>query len=915
MKKMKKISILFTLLIMAVGAFGQKSKIQKADRLFCQMAFDEAKELYQEVISDNKDISEDVFFKLAECYRLLDMPQDAATWYARSVNYSQNSPTDYLYYAQSLQQLEQCTEAKTWFDKYYKAVPSDSRGWRGMLACDNLESLNANPYDYAVRNEVTVNSEQSDISPAFFEEGIIFSTDRHSEKYSKKTFEWTGNSFYNLMYAKKGDKGSLASPELLEGDANSQYHEGPPTFSKDNMQMIYSKTHNEKEKVSDNCPSKLVYNLKLVTSWYDKSSNSWSEASEKEFEKINNKDYIVANPSLSADGTLLFFTSNNKNFPGHKGGTDIYMSRFAGGKWSYPENLGPEINSEGDEGFPYIADDSTLYFSSNSNLGNGGLGGLDIYKATFNKNTKKYESVENLGAPINSSRDDFGLVFTMKDKRIDKGYFTSSRTKAQDANAKGSDDIYYFYPQKPVVLKVLALEDCNNNPLANAMVTILQDKDTILTGMTDSNGVLLNDSILQKDTKYHLIGRFDDQELTGDLLTYGKEDGDTLAYDFNFKGVLRVFGNINNDHTNLPLEGAIVTVKDKKSGQKVTTETDANGNYSINLKPGREYDVEISKFGYAVKSQTISTVGRKCDPIEISIPIRPGSDFLVNVYYYFDKAYIFRYAEALKDLDDLVEYLQENPNYNIEVRSHTDARASFKYNEALGQRRAQSVKDYLIDHGIADNRLTPVSYGEYCTLNGCDDGVKCNEVQHQRNRRTEIKVLNYDGELVLKTREKEKWTTDEDRYVEGGKYFEKGKGSNWQQEEDFVGKYGIWKDIEVRKNCDDVKAGQDETVVTSEFDNQDNYYADNTNQEEEIPVLDDKGIVYKIQFAASKSPDASFESAEIIGNVNVEPNGNYYRYMLGNYPDKKQANQKLDLLKQEGFESAYVVIYEDGTRK
>ncbi len=798
----RKFYLIFFFALLWSGMAMAQAGLNKANKLYCKLAFNEAKDLYLDYIEGSNSPDPDAYFKLAECYRNLDLPYDAVQWYAKSVEYEDNSPNDFLQYALMLQQVEDYEKAREWFVKYNDAVPDDERGWRGILACDNVEELKQNKNNYIVENAEVINSSASDISPVLINDKLIFTSDRKVKGYSKKEFQWTGASFYNIFEAEQKSPGVLGSPELLSGDANSQYHDGIVTISADGKLMIFTRTFDEKAKVKGDCERKEVYNLKLMSARIDPATGEWGSPSDEEFQNINNKDYIVAHPTLSADGVRLYFASDNPNFNGYRGGTDLYVSYYEGGHWSAPVNLGPSINTPGNEEFPFITQDSVLYFSSDANLGPGGLGGMDIYRAQMGKNGK-FMAPEHLGSPINSSRDDFGLIIHKDSTARTYGYFASSRGTRGDAKAKGKDDIYFFYPGGPVYLKIAAISDCNEQSLKNVSIEIYKGGQLLASGETDDNGIFFSNSLMSKNTKYTLKAKYGDREVEKSFHSYGKSDGDTVTAEVRFEGSLRVQGVAYNSVTHKALANAEILAKSK--GVVVSrTQSDENGFYSIDLEPDNEYLIIANKFGNRGDTVGINTIGMDCEVITQDMYLTPGSMFLTNVYYYFDKAYIYRYPEALSELNKLIEFLNDNPDYIIEIRSHTDARDTYKYNEALGQRRAQAVKDYLIDHGISEERLVPVSYGEYCPTNGCADGVPCTEVQHQRNRRTEIKVINYNGELVLRTRENPKWTADADFYVEGGKYFEAGKGSNWQNEEDFQSKYGDWHDIPVRKDCSDV---------------------------------------------------------------------------------------------------------------
>lgn len=798
--------LLLVLLVSTTASFGQ-SKLKKADKLFCQLAYNEALTLYLAVVDeDSANVDPDVYYKIAQCYTENDRPIEAVEWYAKSVEYESNSPQDYLLYAQALQQDEQYAEAAKWYGKYHSAMPSDSIAIWGKRSSENYESLMRDP-NYVIENVENINSSVSDIAPTFFDEKIVFSSDRDAKKYTEKTFKWTGAHFYNNFEALEIEPGELGAPELIEGGVNSKYHDGIAALSADGGTMVFTKTHDDKKKAGEDCKGRVIYNLKLVSSTFDEAANEWSNASDKPFVDINNMDYNVAHPTLSSDGTHLYFISDNPDFPGAQGGSDIYVATKSGDLWTNPMNIGVRANTPGQDVFPFIYKDTVLYFSSNSNRSNGGLGGLDIYKVKIDPKTgKAIGQAVNLGWPINSARDDFGFIIREDDAGIEYGYFSSSRSSASNGQAKGKDDIYFWRPDMPLILQVLANENCKNMPVAGANIKVSGNNE-MAEGATDDEGMYRNDSLVRAKNTYNITATYNDQELAQVIDTDTNRPGDTVRVAFTFMGELTVKGAVTNSETGSPLLNSEVSLWDNKTGQTVqTVMTDEEGRFLMKLAPDMNYRVIGYKLGYQSDTVSVSTMGMRCETLEENLSLTPGRKFLTNVYFYFDKANISRYPEALEDLDALVNFLNENPTLKVEIRSHTDARGSSAYNQALAQRRSQSVKDYLIERGISASRLTPISYGEYCPTNECKDGVPCNEVQYQRNRRTEIVVLNYPNGKVLKSREKGKWATDDTFYVEGGKYNEQGKGSNWRVKEQFESKHGDWRKIPIRKNCDKEQA-------------------------------------------------------------------------------------------------------------
>lgn len=790
------------LILPASTIYAQSSKKNKADKMFCEWAFNEAINLYQEIIDeyDSTQIDPDVYYKLGECYRLMDKPDEAVVWYGESVKHPDNSPLDYYQYARMLQKVERYPEAGQWFS-VYNDTTGNKKGARGMHAAGNLQDIASNPLKVEVKNAVSINSRRSEMGPTFYGDGLVFSSDRYEGTYGSKTFKWTGNSFYNIYYAKQDGNYNFQSPQLFIATISSQYHDGPTAFTTDEKQMIFTRNHSKPElDKGGECKNRTIYNLKLVQTVNDDKSG-WQRASEDPFVNLNSVDHTIAHPALSSDGKTLYFTSDNDEFPGHQGGSDLYMAKLEGGVWVAPTNLGSAINSEEDEGFPYIYQDSILFFASDGNIGNGGLGGLDVYMATWNQETGKFSSPTNLGTPINSSRDDFGLIVKEKEEGQFYGYFTSSRTAMQDPLKVGGDDIYYFYPAQSLDILVLARHTETKAPFDAATISVLKVRDTMTKGSTNTDGQFFDSGVLDINKSYTVTAQIGGVEVLKTVSTANYEYGDTVVVILEYCPV-EVTGVATNYLTGQPLAGVELEVTDQKSNTTFTTTTDEAGTYTFSAESNTTYQISAYKFGYRINEQEVSTAGKNCETINVPLSMLTSDRFLTNVYYFFDKADIYLYEESVNDLEDLVEFLGENPNLKVELRAHTDSRGSFAYNEKLAQRRAQSVKDFLIDKNIDADRLTPVAYGEYCLTNECADGVECNEVQHQRNRRTEIVVTNLEGEIVAQGKELDRWTKQEDTYVEGGKYYEQGKGSNWFVKEVFSGKYGNWRKVAIRKTCD-----------------------------------------------------------------------------------------------------------------
>lgn len=741
------------LLAINLPSFAQSAKLRKANEAFEQLAFAEAIDLYKDVLA--REENQEAIVRLADCYRMINDPVSAETWYARAVKFDGIEPINYLYYAQALQENEKYNEARTWFEKYSKARPDDPRGSWGVEACESVEDIKNKDNHWWVIH-LPVNSENSDFGPAFYHNGIVFASDRVSGKKTKAVFKWTGTPFLNV-YATSKQGADWSEPDLLTGSANSIYHDGPVTFTGDYKTMFLTRNHYDPNAVGGKVSKsdENIVKLKIIVETFDPSSGSWSKAEELPF---NNPEYSVAHPALTPDGKTLIFSSD---MPGGFGGTDLWYSVLENGQWKDPVNLGKDINTPGDEMFPFIGQDSTLYFASDAWPG---LGGLDIFMAAYNREEKKFEKPENLGAPINSSRDDFALIL---DSRTKSGYFTSNRK-----GGTGNDDIYSFeYNLVNLIVQVVDKE--TGEPLPRANLDVLSGDKPLAHDQVDENGEFF--MVIPRNADFSAEGSkpgylanlvpFDSREVTGN---------DTVRVRVPLERVsIMLEGVVYNKQTNEPIGEALVRLTDKTTGTMDSLVTGPDGFFTWPLNPDHEYYLTGLKPNFVYDELTFDTRGIQksetihkdlyLEPIEVGVPI-----VLENIYYDFDRANIRE--DASKDLQKVLRILQENPGYKVEISSHTDSRGSFIYNERLSQKRAQAVVNWLVDHGIDKKRLIAKGYGEYKLRNHCADGVECTEYEHQRNRRTEFTLLSDEGTVVAQGDERYNDPNKKDEYVPGGEY-------------------------------------------------------------------------------------------------------------------------------------------------
>jgi outer membrane protein OmpA-like peptidoglycan-associated protein len=592
-----------------------------------------------------------------------------------------------------------------------------------------------------------------------------------------------------------GTEVTYGRPEPFSTDINSKFHDAVVTFTKDQSQVYFTRNNysHGKSATDDQGVMKLkIYSAKKT------GKSGWGNEESMPF---NSDEYSCAHPSLSADGTKLFFASD---MPGGFGGMDLYVSEMEGGKWGPATNLGPGINTEGHELFPFIHQTGRLYFASDGHMG---MGGMDIIYVD-DKGNGLWSTPENVGAPINSQDDDF--CYNVNEDGT-QGFFSSDR-----AGGAGRDDIYSF-TKSSAPIKVFVYDAVTKAPLENATVVADKIKRTAKTG---------KDGKLTYELKFNSCSDF---AATLEGYEPNHKEGcvkdatslDNAIVEIPLSKTLKhsVEGVVFDLSTGLPLPDATVQLIGGKDSIKTMT-TDASGRYSFPLDNGFCYKLRGEKDKYLAVS-TEDTVCTKdltenkvylvnlnlqpstvpaSQPVTQTNPGQPATpvtggpvydpkkgtyavndkpangningvtykdgrivndpkssafvpaqskytddkpSYLLHVYYDFDQSFLR--DESKPELTKLKKLMKDNPNYIVEIASHTDARGSDSYNNRLSQRRAEAVVRWLVNNGVERDRLVPRGYGESMASNQCVNLIPCTEKEHQMNRRTEFRVLGCKG--------------------------------------------------------------------------------------------------------------------------------------------------------------------------
>lgn len=425
---MKRNLILFSLLLFITVGFAQ-SKPKKADRLYAEFAYVDAAKEYEKYLEKEKEPGIGTIANVANAYYYTGNTADALRWYAKLDGVTAGAMDDVTFnrYVQSLRAEGKAAKADELLKKRLEAK-GDQAAINTLISQKKyLDSLNKAPSNFKVSN-LAANSDKSDFGAAFYGNQIVYSSSKDTN-LGNKVYAWNDQPFLELYVAdRNAADGSFFNDKKFIPDQQSQYHNATLTFSSDLKTIYYSANVVKKN-------DKLI-NDKAGTNNFEiiKGTVDGDKLTDVEKLPFNSKDYSVGHPSLSADGKRLYFASD---MPGGYGDTDIYVAEvFANGKVGEPKNLGPKINTSGREMFPFV-NDSILYFSSD---GHYGMGGLDVFESRWVKDSD-YSEPKNLGAQVNSVKDDFSFII---DKDNKYGYFSSNR-----AGGKGDDDIYYFTRQEP----------------------------------------------------------------------------------------------------------------------------------------------------------------------------------------------------------------------------------------------------------------------------------------------------------------------------------------------------------------------------------------------------------------------------------------------------------------------------------
>ena len=618
--------------------------------------------------------------------------------------------------------------------------------------------------DVETQNTFRINSEKLEFSPTYYQNGIIYVT---LGKEGEKIDGNIGVPFFELFYAELDGKGMPSNPQPFSAKVNSTTHEGPTTFNFTEDIIYY--TSNSASKNTKGKKTMKIFEAK-------RGADDWEDSQALPF---NSDEYTTMHPTLTANGSRLYFASNR---PGGYGETDIYYVESNGTGWGEPVNLGPTVNTNKREAFPYIHESGMLFFSSE---GHGSIGGYDIF--AVNTYERKLEEIIHLGAPFNSESADFGLILNPTGNQ---GYFTSARY-----GGLGQDDIYLFDAPNGLfattastneLANIRVVNELDQTAIADAGVYIFEKNKSGLFGeealyevvleakdgnpdqmevrfvmkkelgqptfYTDEKGMIATNLAINQEYLLLVTKKgYANKELR--YSTFGQPSPLQIQIPLTTKNCVTLSGIVRNEKTGVVIPNAKIFIKSNCDENTQFVSTNTAGQYEYCVPFGCEYIMGAEKDGFTIGNSTVSTKNLTQSNLKKDIVLTPNNNqsmttngslvegstiVLENIYYDFNKSAIR--AGAAAELDALVTLMQQNPSMEVELTAHTDARGDAAYNRSLSRERAIAAKDYLSRKGIAAQRIRARGMGEVAIRNHCENDVKCSDKDHEYNRRTEVRV-------------------------------------------------------------------------------------------------------------------------------------------------------------------------------
>lgn len=738
--------ILVTFLALPMLSTAQNGRLKYADKMYNQQAYYYASEAYEDVLERKTD-SIDIASKIATSYDKIGNTEKAIAWYKYLQQNDKIEKDQLLRLALLERQTENYTGSEELLASYQSQYGMDNIA-ADLFAKSSIDELKRDKNQFNLKLQ-DVNTASSEIGTSFINKNeVLIASSKRRSKATKRMQAWTGTFFYDIYRASINEQGDIGKLNLMKSEAKTKFNDGPAVFNEKTGYVYFTRNNffgGKKGMDNNNTILLKIYKGKIE-------NNKFVDVEEV---NINGDNFSTAHPSVSADGKKLFFSSNR---PGGFGGMDIYYVDLndQGNTSGTPINLGSKVNTSQNEVFPhYDASENIVFFSSE---GHFGLGGLDVYVAKLNKEYIA-NSVENLGAPINSPYDDFSFVNNASQT---KGYFSSNRPGGQ-----GDDDVYGFRQNFPIrnsaILNGIVKDLLTNENVPGSTVYLLSKNNEIIDSSKANENGNFEFMLSSIDDDFKLLaskdGYIDNEKaipFNPKVVEYEEEVAIMPELNYFFSGTIK------NKKTGELLEDVSITIVDNNGNTefgKLTTTGDGQFKSEIlpyEYKDNVSYAFRLEKKGFITNTFSISESLALEENIDVSkrlnidlTEVEVGKTDLKDVIeinpIYFDLNKFNIRPDAAIELDKVVKIMQDNPGMVIELGSHTDSRGSASLNRSLSDKRAKASANYIISKGIARNRISGRGYGK-SRLKISDAEIQKasteaeKEALHEQNRRTEFIV-------------------------------------------------------------------------------------------------------------------------------------------------------------------------------
>ncbi len=742
---MKNVLHITVALVLSTSGWGQFSRVDFAEEMMLRWKYAEAYPVWAELAREDAT-SDSLRWEFARKAAIAayeaNFIEEAMAWNDSLLFNSEATASDWVRSFELLCATNQHDSLPMAMSMASLEFPDDPQVRNWSLGVGRMLNLIQDSTAFEVK-KLRPQSEAEEFSAFPFEDGLIYMSTGLNSGFLPTVDGWTGQYYTELCHIENLEVPfkrytwleQIRNQDVFLAFDHSRKHDGPVAFDRDESYAVITRNQEALDTAGGVLRSRLM--IEFWKRYMDEGEVTWQRDDKHPF-KWNNPSYSVAHATFTLNDDIIVFASD---MPGGLGGMDLYTSAWKDGEYTKPENLGPTVNTEGDEVFPYVSSTGALFFSSN---GHPGIGGLDIFL-----HRDGASKVERLGYPVNTHADDFSFVF---DELEGTGWLSSDRVSHRDA-------IYAVKSNPTAAVLDVHVQACDGSPMKATLVDLVDadsgaryteetndDGDVKFTVARNRNYTVTTQSVAGMDTPPAL------KTFVGDV------EKASLVVDLNFVKELNRITVVDMEGN--PLSNALLSFQNEAK-QRINKVTDEDGMFVWKDEISPDYRaVEVSLINYWDKYQEFELPPSGCRlSIQKEIALRKRTEEsevinLENIYYDLDK-YFLR-PKGKRELDKLVKYMREHDAVRVELSSHTDCRNTREYNETLSQNRAQSCVDYIIERGISHERIVAIGYGERKLLNNCSDEVacackavragcvECNEELHQANRRTELKLLGDD---------------------------------------------------------------------------------------------------------------------------------------------------------------------------